>query len=432
MQKKLIILSYFYPPANFVGGDRVAAWAKYLHKFGYYPTIITRNWNNGQKDLTDKIEDNSLKHEVFETHEVYRLPYNRTLRDKLNDYPNSKILSVLRKALSLFELIANNFFLRSIPYSNFYDFTVDLINKNPGKYSCLIASGRPFQLFSLANAIHKKTNIRWFADYRDEWNTFQNKSSKSRLTKLIGKLEAKSELRWTQNCESFITVSEYWQKSISAFIHRPGFVVMNGFEADLSKTIYPIEKDSDKLIISYIGTLYPLQNIKIFMQAAKTIADLYSSKLSIQINFVGTEYVPGQNKQIEILAGDKLNKNFFLFNRMDKQSLNKFYAESDFLLATSFEGIKGWYPVKIFEYSVTGTPILLCPGDNDVLDDFVHKTGSGEVAYTEEDCFRILKNVSDLKISGQKYPYKLNQDKLKFYSRENQTSILAKNLNQLL
>ena len=103
-----MIIAYFFPPANFVGGDRIAAWAKYLHKLGYFPTIVTRNWNDGQKDLTGRIEDNTLKHDVFETYEVYRLPYKRTLRDKLNSYPNSIIASFLRRFLSFLELISKN------------------------------------------------------------------------------------------------------------------------------------------------------------------------------------------------------------------------------------------------------------------------------------------------------------------------------------
>lgn len=427
--KKIILFTYFFPPANFVGGDRIAAWAKYLHKFGYYPTIITRNWNNGQKELTDKIKDNSLKHEFFETHEVYRLPYKRTFRDRLNDYPNSHILRVLRKALSLFELIANNFFLRSIPYCNFYDFTVDLINKNPEKYSCLIASGRPFQLFFLADTVHKKTNIRWFADYRDEWNTFQNTSSKSFITKLVGKLESKSEIRWTRSCESFITVSEYWQKSIASFINKPGFVVMNGFEPDFGAKISNYKKQTDKLIVSYIGTLYPMQKIEVFFEAAINFIHLYNNQVDVEINFIGIEVVPGQRERVQQLAGYYLNNKIFVYERMDKARLVEYYQKSDFLLATGFDGIKGWYPVKIFEYGVSGTSILLCPGDKDVMDDFVRKSNCGKIAYNSGQCLDVLIEIAEQKKLGKNICAEIDMDVMKYFSRENQTSLLAEELN---
>ena len=64
--KKVLIISYFYPPANFVGGQRTAAWAKYLHEYGYYPIIITRHWNEGQTDLVDKVKNNKLEIEKIE------------------------------------------------------------------------------------------------------------------------------------------------------------------------------------------------------------------------------------------------------------------------------------------------------------------------------------------------------------------------------
>ena len=114
--KKILIISYFYPPANFVGAQRTAAWAKYLHEFGYYPIIITRQWNNGQTDLIDKQENNKLAIEYNKTHEVHRLPYKRILRDKLSNFP---LLKPLQKALTLKELIFSNWSIDSLPFANF-------------------------------------------------------------------------------------------------------------------------------------------------------------------------------------------------------------------------------------------------------------------------------------------------------------------------
>ncbi|MGM0477957.1 MAG: hypothetical protein ACQERC_01955 [Bacteroidota bacterium] len=59
--KKVLIISYFYPPANFVGAQRTAAWAKYLHECGYYPIIISRQWNEGQTDLVGQLKNSALK-----------------------------------------------------------------------------------------------------------------------------------------------------------------------------------------------------------------------------------------------------------------------------------------------------------------------------------------------------------------------------------
>ena len=39
--------------------------------------------------------------------------------------------------------------------------------------------------------------------------------------------------------------------------------------------------------------------------------------------------------------------------------------------------MKGWYPVKLFEYASKGIPILLYPTDNDVIEKFLLKTKTG-------------------------------------------------------
>ena len=43
--KKVIVLSYFFTPCNLTASQRALGWAKYLKEFGYYPIIITRNWD---------------------------------------------------------------------------------------------------------------------------------------------------------------------------------------------------------------------------------------------------------------------------------------------------------------------------------------------------------------------------------------------------
>ena len=61
--KKVVILSYFFPPANFVGAERTAFWAKYLKEFDIYPIIITRCWNDNETDVFSQLKSNNYKRE---------------------------------------------------------------------------------------------------------------------------------------------------------------------------------------------------------------------------------------------------------------------------------------------------------------------------------------------------------------------------------
>jgi hypothetical protein len=115
---------------------------------------------------------------------------------------------------------------------------------------------------------------------------------------------------------------------------------------------------------------------------------------------------------------------------MPKQKLNVFYSHSDLLLATGFEGIKGWYPVKLFEYCKTGVPILLCPSDSDVMEKLVTSLNAGYLANNKDECIAVLTKIIQHKLSGNPLILTTNQNKLFTYSREYQTKILSTILDQ--
>ena len=107
--QKVLIISYFFHPCKFVGAVRTEYWAKNLYKYGYYPIIITRNWNNEQIEITDKVEENTFKHKLYKNYEVYEIPYKRTIRDWLSKY---LYLKLIQKGLTFIESVLYNFFIK--------------------------------------------------------------------------------------------------------------------------------------------------------------------------------------------------------------------------------------------------------------------------------------------------------------------------------
>ena len=114
--KKILILSYFFNPCSLTASNRVTGFAKHLNSFGIYPIIITRNWDltiNTPEDVL-KSTGNKVIHEVYETHEVYYLPYVSSLRDRIFlSAKNSVFKKYMSKFLTiltmLFELVSNRF-----------------------------------------------------------------------------------------------------------------------------------------------------------------------------------------------------------------------------------------------------------------------------------------------------------------------------------
>ena len=416
--QKVFIISYFFEPCKFVGSERVEYWAKNLHIYGFFPIILTRQWNQGQIDLTGKVINNKYEHIVYDNYEVYKLPYKRTLRDKLAKHKN---LSFFRKILTFIESIFSNFFLKALPFSNFYQ-QADYILKNNPKIKFIINSLSPHHALFISYKLKKKYPEKIFiADYRDEWTTRKTNFPNNFLEKIIFKLNKISEKRWASNTDFFITVSEKWKHSLSIHLNKKGYVVKNGHNID--KNSYQKKTATGKkLKIIYVGTLYSYQKIEIFINAAKRLSIKYPK--SIKVDFYGLEIRPDQKTRLQELTKGFENL-FFIHTRINKKELSEKLKNSDIGLLTSYENLDGCLPVKIFDYYSHGLNILMCPSDLHEMESFILKTNSGVVVNTEEECYNeLLKFVTNKQTNKMTYPKKNNY--FSEYSRENQTSILSK------
>ncbi|XOV68982.1 MAG: hypothetical protein ACFHU9_07305 [Fluviicola sp.] len=414
--KRVLVISYFYPDSAFVGGQRTQYWAEHLHKYGYYPIVVTRNWNKGQTTLTEEVIDNDLQVEKYETHEVHRLPFERSLRDKLADNSSFRFL---QKGLTFWELIASNFRWKSIPYRNFYPYCSDLLQE--GSIDLVVVSGRPFQQFYFGHLLKKRFKIPWVADYRDEWNSHYRIAPSGMLRKWIASLERKSELKWLSNADGFITVSEIGKQRLEAFTGKQGFVVRNGFDSILENQ----KKNHSKLKVLYAGTLYPYQDLSII---TKSILEL--NRTDIEFHMIGSFDTPDVQKVYLKLVEDH-PRQFFYTSKVSKEEFKKLLLEMDVGVLTPYKNLDGCLPVKTFDYYAAGLQILLCQNDHDLMEKFVHETNSGKVVEDIESCkeflLRALKQKSSENAASQR-DYTLG---LK-YSREYQTEVLAHSLDNIL
>jgi len=418
--KKVLILSYFYPPSNFAGSERTASWAKYLNEFGYYPIIITRQWNSDQTDLTNKVKNNKLEIEHMETHEIHRLPFKTSLRDRCAKYPTLKLI---QKSFTFIELIFSNFFISSLPYSNFFTYSKKLISSDSQIHFCL-ASGRPFQTFFIGHKLKKQfPKLRWLPDYRDEWTTHSLLDTGTALKKILLKLEKRSEKKWTSNADAFITVSEHLMDNISAFINKQGFSILNGFDfqGDLP-AITKCQDVNDKLVFSYLGTVYPYQPMVELIATFIKIIDKNKSIKKIEIRFYGVEVMPSE-KQKMLAASKGYEDNFIFFDRVPKESIPDIYETTDFLLLTNYTNIQSWLVVKLFNYSTSGRPILLYPSDKGVMEEFVKKNNVGFSFDSENEYINFIEQ--NIKKDDNFISLNINQTELSKYSRKNQAKALS-------
>lgn len=415
--KKIIIVSYYSKPSNFVGADRIQAWLNYLPTEGIYPILVTRFWEENQKNTSTSKQNNENIIEKNEGYEVHRVARRVGFRDHLIK-ENKWVL--IRKILSLFQILFNNLWFKKSEYFHFYR-SLDNILLKQKDIQKIIISGSPFHSFAIGYHIKKNyPKINWYADYRDQWSTHPFKSKTGLINRLLFLIEKRNEKKWTSNAVGFITVSENWKEIINKFIGKPGHVVKNGFDLDISSIKeHKVPKNANKLVISYIGTIYPYQNYQLFLEIVGEL--ILKKNMNIEINFVGIDSFHTISTEIVKLTKD-FSQNINIKKRVPKKELESIYQKTDLLWLTSFGKMKGWYPVKLFEYASQGIPTLLYPTDSDVMEGFIKKTSSG-FAFSEKE--KVKEWLVSIFNSESSININLHKGNLAKYSRRFQTSELA-------
>ncbi len=414
--KKVLIISYFYPESAFVGGQRTAYWAENLHKHGYYPIVVTRNWNRGQATLTEPVTDNVLHVEIKEGYEVHQLPFERSLRDKMDGKP---AMRYFQKMLTLWELIASNYSKKALPYSNFLPYCENLVKNK--SIDLILISGRPFQQFDFGHYLKKKFGTPWIADYRDEWNSHYRIPPKGFLRKFIASLERKSELRWISNADHLITVSEAGLERLEKFTGKSGSVVRNGFEP----TEKIGKKDENKLKLLYAGTLYPYQDLSMIVESILKINDP-----ALEFHLIGGFDTPQVEAEYRKLMQEH-PETFLYTSKLPKEEFQDLAYQMDIGVLTPYKNLDGCLPVKIFDYYALGLELLLCPSDHDLMTAFISETQSGIALTSIQECESYLKEQLQKKRSN---PSSAPRDFQlgSAYSRSFQTNVLAETLDLVL
>jgi glycosyltransferase involved in cell wall biosynthesis len=423
--KKVLIISYYFPPSGFVGGERTYSWYKYLNENAYYPIVITRQWDDNQKDETKIAVNNSLSIEKNSIGEIHKLAYKPNLRDKLSA-KNGFFSKLLRKFLTFLELITIKFSLILCPYKNMYFYASEILNENPD-CELLIISGKPFNSFRFGYLLKKQhKNLKWIADYRDEWTTMSNEFAPFTLEKLIWKLDRSFEKKWLSTASFFTTTSQRIINRISDLTQKKGFLVLNGF--DVENPVYEDKTDKNTLRLLYSGTLYRIQRIELMINLIKKINNNLKD-FKIELYFIGIDVILIEKERVLKAIGN--DNNFIVIDRIPKSELISFYEKTDCFFLTSYEQHIGWLPVKIFDYVAWKKNIILFPSDNDVMEEFIFKTQSGFSVSVTDECENILRTLIKQKKNQGIIKIKHKLEEISKFSRRNQTKLLSQSLNLL-
>lgn len=425
--KRVFLISFYFTPCTLTPSQRITYWAKNFHKIGFYPIIITREWNDEIRSHSNtKIPLGiNIRHEKYENFEVYYLPFKPGILDKAYLSWGENFLRPLFLLVKVLDVFLASFTLRFTSYANFFPLLKKLAKEL--KVNRLIISGEPFYLFKVGYLANKRLGMDWIADYRDDWSTNELQLGKSGggLRKLLLRKESNYEKKWVGTASHIISVSDPYTRRIAAFVGKQGITIQNGFEEALLD-MPEVEKYPD-FTIAYSGVLYPSQDISILLKALQKAK---AANKPFYLIFLGTGFDIKEKKRIESLVDEEIKEFVKVTDRYPRNEAIQILKKCHGLVSIAYGDMKGIPSSKLYEYLALKTPILLCPSDGDIMEDIVLWTNTGFICNDSESLFNQIEVMrEDLLTFYKNFNRETNYKKISSFSRMSQMQKIKSILN---
>lgn len=365
--KKVLIITYYWPPSGGAGVQRWLKFSKYLPEFGYFPIILTvddKTASYAQQDLTLQMEVSPdlpvYRTKTFEPYNLYRKLSNKK-EIPYGGFSNQQKTTLFDK---LSRFIRGNLFVPD-PRKGWNRFAIrkalELIKSE--SISTIITTGPPHSTHLIGIRLKKIAGIRWIADFRDPWTDiyyYKELYHSGLATRYDSCLEKKVLLA----SDKIITVSEDVKRLLSKKaegLAEKITVIPNGYDETDFKKIEP--EKNQFFTIAYIGTVAMSYRIDRFVEAVYRLPDKVKEK--IKVRFVGN--VPEEILNQFVLKN--LGSNIEVLGYIPhEQAVRQMKGASLLLLAIpESQNNKGIVTGKFFEYLAARRPILaIGPQEGDV------------------------------------------------------------------
>ncbi|WBL24385.1 glycosyltransferase family 4 protein [Zunongwangia sp. HGR-M22] len=389
--KKVLIITYYWPPAGGPGVQRWLKFVKYLRDFGIEPVIYIPE--NPNYPLVDK----SFLKEVPEDIEIIRRPifepykFASFLSKKDTKTISSGIIKRKEKQSFMQKLmlyIRGNFFIPdarkfwikpSVKFLKSYLKTSDI--------ETVITTGPPHSLHLIGLELKKELELQWIADFRDPWTQI-GYQKELKLTKNSAEKHQRLESKVLNSADKIITTSFTTKKEFASKTSKPIHVITNGFDTELNAETNLQLKLDENFSISHIGSLLSGRNpASLWKVLAEISAENKHFRSDLELKLYGAV----SDEVVQSINEADLEKNLLLGGYISHSEALHLQKTSQILLLIEInsEETKGIIAGKLFEYLAAKRPILaIGPSDWDVAR-IIEETSSGKsFQYQEEKALK--------------------------------------------
>lgn len=422
MKKKILIITYYWPPAGGPGVQRWLKFVKYLPDFNVEPVVYI------PENPSYPILDHQLKKDIRpdtiilknKISEPYKLAgyFSKKTTNTISSgiIPNKRKQSFLDKCLLY---VRGNFFIPdariawvkpSVSYLENYlkNNSIDII----------ITTGPPHSLHLIGLELKKNLNCKWFADFRDPWTSI-GYHKELKLSQASKNKHLALEKIVLNTADHILVTSQTTKSEFNKITQKPISVITNGYDVE-----YIEKKPLDsKFSIAHIGSFLSERNPRVLWKAlSELVKENEDFRQNFELKLIGKVSHEILEAIDEFKLQNHLNNLGYLSH--NEALINQKSAQVLLLIEIDSDETVGIIPGKLFEYMAAERPILAIGPEGADFETIIKETNSGSFfTYEQKDAIKehILKLF---------YLYKQNELKvyamgLQYYSRKKLTEKLA-------
>jgi len=437
MARRVLVLTYYFPPSGGPGVQRVLKFTKYLPSFDWTPVVLT------VREGAYPARDPSLWQDVPPLAEVHRTtswdPYQ--LYAGLTGQSGSD--AVVQGSVegegddwktAIARWVRANVFLPDarlgwVPFAVWRGRRL----LADGDIDAILTTGPPHSTHLAGAALQALTGTPWVADFRDPWTDI-NYYEELPHTRWARRLDAALErmvVRWAQ---AVTTVSPTWRdllarKASNQQKEQERFsVVQNGFDVDDIPSA-PALPSSEHFELTHVGSLYASRNPELLWRTIRQLR-AQNKTMNLRLRLVGT-VDPNVWRTLEQFELRSITEHVPYVLHTEAVT----YMRQAGLLLLSIEDFpqaKGMMTGKIYEYLAAGRPVLgIGPPEGDAAA-LLRKTRGGRLFGRNEET-RLARFIrTHYEAWEQRLPLVgAAPEALRSYRRRDQTERMADVLNEL-
>jgi glycosyltransferase involved in cell wall biosynthesis len=427
--KKVLIISYYWPPAGGVGVLRCLKFSKYLRQFGWEPIIFSPSNANylisdfsNLKDIPPDIQ--ILKYPIREPYKLFKI-----LSGRKKDDPTDPVHVRQKKSfIDNFSIwVRGNFFIpdaRCMWITPSVRYLKNYLKDHP--VDAIFTDGPPHTNTVIGQKLSSQLGIPWLADFQDPW-TQADYYKLYKISKWADLRHKKLEQKVFKNATKITIASPSWANDLQEIGAQNVDVLFYGYDEDDFRKV--VRKIDTEFTIAHTGLLSRDRNPEVLFRVLNDLNnELPGFKHKLRLNFAGNIDFTIRKTIIE----NGLHQNFVDKGFTDRHKAIQLTVNAQLLLLplNKAENVYGRIPGKFYEYLRAARPILCLGPQGSDVDKMLKEYEAGEcINYND---YAQLKNFItkryELYLQGENNVPSHSFEK---FSSENQTKILSEYLNRI-